>query len=70
MEILAKRFLLFVFVSSVPMQLITAAWFFTVGRFSWIEAIHSNPYCMLTGFCILFAFLVAMLIPDYDLKYK
>ena len=69
METLAKRFLLFIFISTVPMQLITAMWLLTVNYFSWLEAIHSDPYAVFTSFCVLFAFIVATVIPDYDLKY-
>jgi len=70
METLAKRFLLFVFISTVPMQLITAMWLLTVGYFSWLDAVHSDAYAVFTSFCVLFGFIVATVIPDYDLKYK
>ena len=70
MEIIAKRFLLFIFISSVPMQLVTAMWLLTVGYFSWLDAIHSEPYGVFTSFFVLFGFIVATVIPDYDLKYK
>ncbi len=70
MEILAKRLLLFIGISSIPMLLVTAMWLLTVGYFSWLDAIHSNPYAVITSFCVLFGFIVATVIPDYDLKYK
>ena len=70
METLTKRFLLFIFISSVPMQLVTAMWLLTVGYFSWFDAIHSEPYGVFTSFAVFFAFIVAIVIPDYDLKYK
>ena len=67
MEIIAKRFLLFIFISSVPMQLITAMWLLTVGYFSWLDAIHSEPYGVFTSFAVFFAFFVSLCIPSNDL---
>jgi hypothetical protein len=67
METLAKRFILFIFISSVPMQLVTAMWLLTVGYFSWFDAIHSEPYGVFTGFCVFFAFFVSVCIPSNDL---
>ena len=70
MKIIAKRLLLFIGISSIPMLLVTAIWLLTVGYFSWFDAIHSEPYGIFTSFAVFFAFIVAIVIPDYDLKYK
>ena len=67
METTAKRFLLFMFISSIPMLLVTAMWLLTVGYFSWLDAIHSEVYGVFTSFCVLFAFFVSLCIPSYDL---
>lgn len=67
MEILAKRLLIFIGISSIPMLLVTAMWLLTVGYFSWFDAIHSEPYGVFTSFAVLFAFITSLLIPDYDL---
>lgn len=67
MEKIAKRFLLFVFISAIPLMLVTSMWLLTVGYFSWLEAIHSEPYAVFTSWAVLLAFFVSLFIPDHDL---
>ena len=67
MHIIAKRFLLFVFISAIPLMLVTSVWLLTVGYFSWFDAVHSEPYGVFTSFSVFFAFFVSLCIPDYDL---
>lgn len=67
MEEIAKRFLLFIGISSIPMLLVTAMWLLTVGYFSWLDAIHSEVYGVFTGFCVFFAFFVTLFIPANEL---
>ena len=67
MQVIAKRFLLFVFISAIPWMLVTSVWLLTVGYFSWFDAVHSEPYGVFTSFCVFFAFFVSLCIPDYDL---
>lgn len=69
METLAKKFLLFVFISTLPMQMITAMWLATIGYFSWLDAIHSEPYAVLTSFFVLFAFIVAIVTSEEDIPF-
>tara|TARA_R110000796_G_scaffold44730_5_gene108945 strand:+ start:266 stop:475 length:210 start_codon:yes stop_codon:yes gene_type:complete len=69
METLAKKFLVFAFISTLPMQLITALWLVTIGYFSWLEAIHSEPYAVFTSFFVLFAFIVAIVTPKEDIHF-
>ena len=58
METIAKRFLLFIGISSTPMLFVTAMWLLTVGYFSWFDAIHSEVYGVFTSFCVFFAFVL------------
>ena len=67
MEKIAKRFLLFVFISAIPLMLVTSVWLLTVGYFSWFDAIHSEAYGVFTSFAVFFAFVMSIVIPDYDL---
>lgn len=67
METIAKRFLLFIGISSIPMLLVTAMWLLTVGYFNWFDAIHSEPYGVFTSFFVFFAFIVSLIIPSNDL---
>lgn len=67
METIAKRFLLFIGISSIPMLLVTSVWLLTVGYFSWFDAIHSEAYGVFTSFAVFFAFVISIVIPDYDL---
>jgi hypothetical protein len=67
MEKIAKRFLLFVFISAIPLILVTSVWLLTVGYFNWFDAVHSEPHGVFTSFAVFFAFFVSLLIPDYDL---
>ncbi len=67
METIAKRFLLFIGISSIPMLLVTAMWLLTVGYFSWFDAIHSEPYGVFTSFAVFFSFFVSVCIPSNDL---
>ena len=69
METLAKKFLVFAFIGTLPMQLITAMWVVTIGYFSWLEAMHSEPYAVFTSFFVLFAFIVAMVTPKEDIHF-
>ncbi len=69
METLAKKFLIFAFISTLPMQLITAIWIVTIGYFSWLEAIHSEPYAVFTSFFVLYAFIVAMVTSKKDIHF-
>ena len=67
MEEIAKRFLLFIGISMIPMLLVTAMWLLTVGYFSWFDAIHSETYGVFTSFCVFFAFFVSLFIPANEL---
>ena len=67
MEEIAKRFLLFIGISMIPMLLVTAMWLLTVGYFSWLDAIHSDGYGVFAGFCVFFAFFVSLFIPADEL---
>ena len=67
METIAKRFLLFIGISSIPMFLVTAMWLFTVGYFNWFDIIYSEPYAVFTSFCVFFAFFVSICIPSNEL---
>ena len=67
METIAKRFLLFIGISSIPMLLVTAMWLLTVGYFSWFDAIHSEVYGVFTSFTIFFAFFVSLCVPSNEL---
>lgn len=67
MQVIAKRFLLFLFISAIPLMLVTSVWLLTVGYFSWFEAIHSEPYGVFTSFSVIFAFFISLCIPSYDL---
>jgi len=67
MQIIAKRFLLFVFISAIPLMLVTSVWLLTVGYFSWFDAVHSEPYGVFTSFAVFFGFVISIVIPDYDL---
>ena len=67
MQVIAKRFLLFLFISSIPLMLVTSVWLLTVGYFSWFDAIHSEVYGVFTSFCMLFAFFVSLVIPSNEL---
>jgi hypothetical protein len=69
METLAKKFLLFAFIGTLPMQSITAMWVVTIGYFSWLEAIHSEPYAVFTSFFVLFAFIVAIVTPKEEIHF-
>ena len=67
METIAKRFLLFIFISAIPLMLVTSVWLLTVGYFSWFDAIHSEPYGVITSFFAFFAFFVSLCIPPNEL---
>jgi len=67
METIAKRFLLFIGISSSPMLIVTAMWLLTVGYFNWLDAIHSEVYGVFTSFCVFFAFFVSLVIPSHEL---
>lgn len=67
METIAKRFLLFIFISSIPLMLVTSVWLLTVGYFNWFDAIHSEPYGVFTSFFAFFAFFVSLVIPSNEL---
>tara|TARA_R110001632_G_scaffold17614_1_gene55629 strand:- start:572 stop:781 length:210 start_codon:yes stop_codon:yes gene_type:complete len=69
METLAKKFLLFIFISTLPMQLITTMWLMTIGYFNWLDAMHSEPYAVGTSFFVLFAFIMAMVTPKEDMPF-
>ena len=69
METLAKKFLLFIFISTLPMQSITAMWLMTIGYFNWLDAMHSEPYAVGTSFFVLFAFIMAMVTPKEDMPF-
>jgi hypothetical protein len=69
METLAKKFLLFVFISTIPMQLVTAMWVLTVGCFNWVEALHTDPYILCTIMFVLFAFAVVLMISEEDIPF-
>lgn len=69
MESLAKKFLVFAFIGTLPLQLITAMWLVTIGYFSWLEAVHSEPYTVFTSFFVLFAFIVAIVTPKEDIHF-
>lgn len=67
METIAKRFLLFIFISAIPLMLVTSVWLLTVGYFSWFDAIHSEPYGVFTSFAVFFAFFVSLCMPENEL---
>jgi len=67
METIAKRFLLFIGISSIPMLLVTAMWLLTVGYFSWLDAIHSEAYAVFTSFSVFIALILSVIIPSEEL---
>lgn len=67
METIAKRILLFISISSIPMLLVTAMWLLTVGYFNWFDAIYSEPYAVFTSFFVFSAFIMSLIVPSNEL---